>query len=156
MPPPAKKPASGLGKILDLSRGIFGNALTAGPKQEGAPTAGAQKAAAVVSPAPGERDWSKIDLSKGPIHVNEGLYEHTTGNFELQVRAGLHESLGTMLDATKREKIAKAVADVRHNGLTSGKVQDQIHKLVQNGDLDKFEAKRVLRHFGATHHSSFF
>lgn len=101
-----------------------------------------------------DQDWRPIDLSKGVFRDKELVGSRQ--RFEAGLKKELKKDLGSMLSASQRQKVADTMAKVRSRGLRRGEVRKSLDKLVAQGDLSKFEAKRLRREFKANKSSGIF
>lgn len=103
---------------------------------------------------PEKLNWESLDLSHGPI--KKGLWEKRPQDLRTEVKRGLKDSLGKMLDASQRETVARMIDKERHGGLRSGKLRKDMRAAVKRGEFTKLEAKKILGKLGAKKSSSSF
>lgn len=100
-----------------------------------------------------KQEWAPLDLSHGPI--KKGIFGPRR-DFKIHVRKDLKTGLGKTLTAGQREEVADELAKLRQHGLSRGEVREGIKRMVKEGKLNRFEAKRLRRELGATKSSSIF
>lgn len=99
-------------------------------------------------PKPSSKDWTPIDLRKGPIR--KGLFERNTANFRYHAEQDLKRK---GFSVKERKAISGMLAKKRSGGLFSGETKKGIEGLEE---FSKTKIKRAKRVLGATKGSSFF
>jgi hypothetical protein len=113
-----------------------------------------EKPQAPAAKPPKQADWRPIDLSHGIFRDKELIGSRRS--FGAHLRKDLKKDLGSMLNASQRREVSDELAGIRSRGLRRGEVRKTLGRLVEQGSLSKFEAKKLRREFKATKGSSGF
>lgn len=103
---------------------------------------------------PEKLNWEALDLSHGPI--KKGLWDNRPQDIRTEIKRGLKNSLGRMLDVGQRGTVARMIDKERHGGLRSGKLRRDMSAAVKRGEFTKLESRKILKKLGAKRSSSIF
>lgn len=109
-----------------------------------------------AAPRKPQQDWTPLNFKDRAMIRDNQLFDRTNANLRFHVRQDLKKDLGKLLTAEQREGVAKMISQSKHHGLTRGKIQKGIQKMVEDQSLTRLQAKKLRHDLGATKRSSFF